>query len=385
MRLVANFLITILFVGGLITSAQAIETEAEYVVLMDAESGTVFFEKNADRLMSPASMSKLMTIAVLFDKIKNGQLTLEDKLPVSEYAWRFGDNEGSEMWVEVDTTVRIEDLIRGIVVQSGNDACIVVAEGISGSEEAFAMEMTRFGREVLGFEKSTFANSHGWPHPDHKMTARELAILSRHIIYEYPKLYEYFAETEFEWSGINQPNRNPLLYSEGLGADGLKTGHTQESGYGLTASAVQQGRRLILVVNGLSSEKARSTESQRLLRIGFRDYDAHKLFTGGDTVGNADVWQGQLSRVPLVVEDDVVAVLTPQARKSMEVSIKYDGPVQAPINKGARIGTLLVNAKDSPEISRPLYAAVDVPRQGLMGRIGSGLVAMVTRQFTPAE
>jgi len=366
---------------ALATSARAFETRAEFAVLMDAETGTVFYEKNADRLMAPASMSKLMTIAVLFEKIKNGQLTLDDTFPVSEKAWRMG---GSKMWVEVGTDVRIEDLIRGIVVQSGNDACIVVAEGISGSEDAFALEMTRFGREVVGLEKSTFANSTGWPHPDQLMTARELAILSRFIIDRYPVLYKFYSETEFEWSGINQPNRNPLLYAN-VGADGLKTGHTEESGYGLTASAVQQGRRLILVVNGLSSESERSTESQRLLRMGFRDFLTYDLFEGGATVADAKVWQGQQSSVPLMIQDDLVAIMKPQARKQMNVSVKYTGPVQAPVREGTEIAKLIVTAPDTPTIERPLFAAVDVPRQGLIGRVGSGLVQMVVRQFTPDE
>ena len=364
-----------------VSTASAFETRAEYAVLMDADTGTVFYEKNADRLMAPASMSKLMTIAILFDRIKNGQLHLTDEFHVSEKAWRMG---GSKMWTKVDTTIAIEDLIRGIVVQSGNDACVVVAEGISGSEDAFALEMTRFGREEIGLEKSTFGNSTGWPDPDQLMTARELAMLARHIITAYPDLYHYFAETEFEWSDIKQPNRNPLLYAN-IGADGLKTGHTEESGYGLTASAVSQGRRLILVVNGLSSESERSTESQRLLRMGFRDFLQYELFKAGDVVGNAQVWQGNQSKVPLTIENDLTAILKPQARKDMEVVIQYEGPLQAPIQKGDEIAKLIVKAPDAPEIERPLFAAVDVPRQGLFGRIGSGLVQMVVGQFTPKE
>ena len=364
-----------------VTKAYAFETRAEYAVLMDADTGTIFYEKNADRLMAPASMSKLMTIAVLFDKIKNGQLALNDEFHVSEKAWRMG---GSKMWTEVNTTIRIEDLIQGIVVQSGNDACVVVAEGISGSEDAFALEMTRFGREEIGLEKSTFGNSTGWPDPDQLMTARELAMLARYIIMTYPDLYPYFAETEFTWSDITQPNRNPLLYAN-IGADGLKTGHTEESGYGLTASAVSQGRRLILVVNGLASESERSTESQRLLRMGFRDFLQYELFKAGDKVGDAQVWQGNQSKVPLTIENDLTAILKPQARKDMEVVIQYDGPIKAPIQKGDEIAKLIVKAPDAPEIERPLYAAVDVPRQGLFGRIGSGLVQMVLGQFTPKE
>ncbi len=360
--------------------AAPIETRAEFAVLMDAETGAILFEKDADKLMPPASMSKLMTTAVLFDQLRQGNLTLDDTFHVSKKAWRMG---GSKMYVLVNTEIRIEDLIQGIVVQSGNDACVVVAEGISGTEEAFAEEMTRFAREI-GMEKSIFANATGWPDPGQLMTARELAILARKIIADYPDYYPYFAEKEFTWSDITQPNRNPLLYAD-IGADGLKTGHTEESGYGLVSSAIQDGRRLILVVNGLGSEQERSTESQRLLRIGFREFKPYDLYTGGQIVGAADVWQGKRDKVDLEIRDPLYVVLRNSDRKGMNVSINYVGPVVAPIEKGQKIAELSVTTPDGPNIVRPLYAAEDIGKLGLFGRLGDAIVHLVKERLAPPE
>ena len=348
--------------------AQQVETRAKYAIMMDHETGAVLMEKNADELMAPASMSKLMTLAVLFQRIKDGTLTLDDTFPVSEKAWKKG---GSKMWVMVKTEVRIEDLIRGIIVQSGNDACIVVAEGISGTEDAFADEMTRFAREI-GMEQSTFANSTGWPDPNQRMTARELAVLTRHIITEYPELYKYFAEKEFTWSDINQPNRNPLLYAN-VGADGLKTGHTEESGYGLTASAVGEDRRIILVVNGLGSESERSTEAQRLMRVGFRDFRLFELFQEGDTVGTAQVWQGEKERVKLRVDNQIKLFMRPQDRKRMKVTINYPQAVRTPIKRGDEIAEMRVVLPTGTTLVEPLHAAENVGPMGIFGKMGIGL------------
>jgi len=359
--------------------AAPIETRGEYAVLMDADSGAILFEKNADTLMAPASMSKLMTTAVLFHQLKQGNLALDDTFHVSKKAWRMG---GSKMYVLVDTDIRIEDLIQGIVVQSGNDACVVVAEGISGTEDAFAKEMTRYAREI-GMKKSIFANATGWPDPGQKMTARELAILARKIITDFPEYYHYFSEKEFTWSDITQPNRNPVLYAD-IGADGLKTGHTEESGYGLVASAVQDGRRLILVVNGLSSEHERSTEAQRLLRIGFREFKPYDLYQGGQIVGKADVWQGARSDVDLEIRDPLKVILRKSDRRRMKVSINYVGPVVAPIEKGKQVAELRVTTPDGPQIVRPLYAAEDVEKLGLLGRLWDAVVHLVKVRLAPS-
>jgi D-alanyl-D-alanine carboxypeptidase (penicillin-binding protein 5/6) len=382
MRLSHAYFFSFLFYAIAATDAcaAALETRAEYAVLMDAETRIVLFEKDGDKPMVPASMSKLMTLTILFDKLKVGSLTLDDKFFVSEKAWRMG---GSEMFVLVDTEIRIEDLIRGIIVHSGNDACIVVAEGISGTEEAFAREMTRLGHKI-GLQNSTFANSTGWPDPDQKMSARDLAVLVHHIIQEYPEYYSYYAEKEFSWSGITQPNRNPLLYAD-LGADGLKTGHTAESGYGLAASAVQDGRRLILVVNGLSSESERSRESQRLLRAGFRDFNNYDLFQGGDIVGKANVWQGANGTVDLQIQDPLTVILRPEDRRDMKVTITYRGPIPAPITEGQEIAELRVIIPDSPDIVRPLYAGKDVGSMAIFGKLASAAIHLITERLSSSS
>ncbi len=355
-----------------------LETRAEYAILMDYELGNVLFEKNADELMPPASMSKLMTIAVLFSHLKDGRLTLDDTFPVSERAWRMG---GSKMFVLVDTEIRIEDLILGMIVHSGNDACVVVAEGISGSEAAFAREMTRYGRDVIGFEHSTFANAHGLPAEDHVMTARELAMLAKHLIEEFPVYYEYFSVEEFTWSDITQPNRNPLIYAN-IGADGLKTGMTDASGYGLTASAVQDGRRLILVINGLGSENVRSTEAQRLLRIGFRDFKVYPLYAGGEVVGTADVWQGTTGEVGLEIRNPVNMILRREDRRNMRVTINYVGPISAPVAQGDQIAELKVTIPDGPSVVQPLYATETVEPMGIFGKLSAAIVHLVSEQFS---
>jgi D-alanyl-D-alanine carboxypeptidase (penicillin-binding protein 5/6) len=344
--------------------AQDIETNAKQAFILDAQTGTVLLDKDADSLMPPASMSKLMTAYMIFQRLKDGRLTLEDEFLVSEKAWRKG---GSKMFVEVGSRVSIEDLLRGIIVQSGNDACIVVAEGIAGSEEAFAEMMTETARKI-GLEKSVFRNATGWPDEDHVMTARELAILAQRIIADFPEYYHYYAETNFTYNGIRQGNRNPLLYSM-PGADGLKTGHTEASGYGLTASAKRDGRRIILVVNGLPSMNARSQESGRLMDWAFREFEALSLFKAGETVEQAEIWMGDANTVPLVSAEDIVITVPKAARRSMVVSAVYDGPVAAPVKQGERIATLRVALPNGATMDYPLQAGADVEELGLFGRM----------------
>lgn len=346
------------------TSSSPMETIAEYAVLMDAETGDVFFDKNADAPSPPSSMSKLMTIAVVFDALKQGMLTLDDTFPVSKKAWR---KQGSKMWVMVGTEISVRDLLRGIIIQSGNDACIVIAEGMEGTEEAFAVRMNQLGREI-GLTGSTFRNSTGWPDPEHLMTARDLAVLARHLITEYPDLYPFFAETEFEWSDIRQPNRNPLLLMN-MGADGLKTGHTDAGGYGLVGSAVRGKRRVIVVVNGLRSGSARAKESRRLLNVGFREYKSLELFAAESEIGRAQVWMGEKPRVPLMVKDAVKVNIHRRARKDLVVKLAYKGPVEAPIAQGDEIGVLKIEAPGMAPKSVPVYAARDVAKTNLTGRI----------------
>ena len=356
----------------LVRPAAALETKAREAILIDHATGTVLLEKDADASMPPASMSKIMTAHMVFDRLKDGRLSLDDELPVSEKAWRMG---GSKMFVEVNSQVRVEDLLRGIIVQSGNDACIVIAEGLSGSEDAFAEAMNERARE-LGLTGSTFINATGWPHPAHRMTARDLAILSQSIINSFPEFYHFYSETEFTFNGIRQGNRNPLLYKN-VGADGLKTGHTEEAGYGLTASAVNGDRRLILVINGLPSIKERSEEASRLMAWGFREFANYALFQPGETVEEAAVWQGEAETLPLVFPEGLTVTLSRKARKDMTVTVKYDSPIPAPVAEGQEVASLEIDDGDGGIMTFPLVAGAAVERLGPVGRLFSSLKFMV--------
>ena len=345
-------------------AAATFETPARHAILVDFDTGAVLFEKNADEPMPPASMSKMMTIYVLFDRLKNGSLSLDDTFSVSEKAWRKG---GSKMFVEVGKRVRVEDLLRGIVVQSGNDASIVVAEGLSGSEEQFAEELNRVG-ESIGLSSSNFANATGWPDPEQYMTARDLAKLAVRTIQDFPDLYGYYKETDYVFAGIKQGNRNPLLYRE-TGADGLKTGHTEEAGYGLTASAIRGGRRLVLVVTGLESKRQRASESERMLDWGFREFNNYALFQSDENVLTADVWLGEAPTVDLVIDRPVTLTMPRKARREMKVTAVFDNPIPAPINAGDEIGHVLIEAPGLDSLQVPLRARASVPQLGTIGRL----------------
>lgn len=361
----------LLIVGA--TAAQAIETTASSTIIVEVETGETLLEKDADAPMPPASMSKLMTLYMLFDRLKAGALSLDDKFRVSENAWRKGGAKSgsSTMFLEPKKRVRVEDLIRGIIVQSGNDACIVVAESISGSEAAFATEMTEKARE-LGMSQSRFANSTGWPDPNHRMSPRDLALLAGRLIDDFPEYYHYFSELEFTYNGIRQTNRNPLLYKE-MDADGLKTGHTEESGYGLVASAKRRERRLILVVNGLPSKRARSAEPERLLEWAFREFANYALFKAGDTVEEAEIWLGQTPRVPLVIKTNVHLTLPRKDRRKLDVRVRYQGPIPAPIQKGQEIAKLVISTPSKGVQEFPLVAGADVAQLGVVGRLWAAL------------
>jgi D-alanyl-D-alanine carboxypeptidase (penicillin-binding protein 5/6) len=354
------------------TPAAAIETTAREALIVDVVTGRVLLDKNADDSMPPASMSKIMTTYLVFERLKDGRLSLDDELPVSEKAWRKG---GSKMFVEVGKEVRVEDLLRGVIVQSGNDACIVLAEGLSGTEEAFAAEMTRKGREI-GLTGSSFVNATGWPDPNQRMTARDLATLAIRIIADFPEYYHYYRETEFTYAGIRQSNRNPLLYKS-LGADGLKTGHTEEAGYGLTASALQGDRRVVLVLNGLESQKARSEESARLIGWAFREFGNYTLFKAGETVEEAGVWLGVEPTVALIAEQDLTVTLSRKARLDMEVTVVYDGPIPAPLEIGQQVATLVIAAPGEDTLEVPLVAGAAVERLGFAGRITASIKYLI--------
>ena len=352
--------------------AEAIEVQAREAILIEASSGAVLLEKDSDVPVPPASMSKIMTVYMAFKHIKDGRLSMDDELPVSEKAWRMG---GSKMFVEVGKQVKVADLLRGIIVQSGNDACIVLAEALSGSEEAFAQELTELAPE-LGMTDSSFANSTGWPHPNHLMSARDLAALARRIIQDFPELYKIFSETEFTFSDIRQGNRNPLLYKS-LGADGLKTGHTNEAGYGLTASAKRGDLRVILVIGGMKSAKARAEEAERLIGWAFREFKTYKLFEAGETIDDAAVWQGTREAVPLVSPDAVKVTMSRAARKDMTVKVRYQEPLPAPVEQGQEVGSLIVETGQGQPQSYPLLAGASVERLGHIARLWSSVKYMI--------
>ncbi len=362
----------------------AIDTTAQFAVVMDYETGAVLFSKHGDELMKPASMAKLITVSILFEKLKHGELKLDDTFEVSEKAWRQSitdKSEASKMFVRVGDAIRVEDLIRGIVIQSGNDACIVVAEHVAGSEEAFARLMNAQAKRI-GLTRSTFANSDGMPDPAQNVTAHDLALAARYLIKEFPDYYHYFGEKEFTWSKITQPNRN-LLLGTYPGADGLKTGHTAESGFGLTASAVQDGRRLIVVVNGLTSEAERATEAKRLLDIGFREFKTYTLLKPGDVVGEADVWAGDLHTVPLAVHKPVNIMLRRASREGLRVTLKYNEPVVPPIARGQELGSLTITAPGAPAMSVPVYAGSAVDSGGVLTQIKVALRSLMSGKEEP--
>ncbi len=336
------------------------ESKAKWAILVDANTNSVLFEQNPDDLMPPASMSKLMTLAVVFRALKEGRLSMDDEFSNSVYAWRTGGAPSgtSAMFVPLKGGAILSELLQGITVQSGNDACIMLAEGMAGSEDAFADVMTEYGRK-MGLKDSTFRNSTGLPHPDHLMTARELAKLAIHVIKEYPEYYHYFSQKEYKYRKHTFYNRNPLVY-DGIGVDGLKTGYIKASGYGLVASAKQRGQRLVVVVNGLKSKKERRAEGKKLLQWGFRSFKQWKLFDEGAIVGDALVWGGTKRSVDLTGKGMVSVLLPRTASRKIKASIVYEGPLKPPIKKGDEVAFLRVKAKDSAVNEIPLYAAEDI-------------------------
>jgi D-alanyl-D-alanine carboxypeptidase (penicillin-binding protein 5/6) len=358
--------------------AQTFQTTAPTAILMDAATKGILFEKNADELTAPASMTKTMTAEIVFDEIKNGRLNMDTEFTISENAWRKGGggSGGSAMFARVNTNVRLEDLLRGLIVQSGNDAAIAIAEGISGTEESFARRMTERARQ-LGMTNSTFKNATGYGHPEQKVTVSDLAKLALHIIETYPDLYKMFGEREFTWNKIRQQNRNPLLTMD-IGADGLKTGNIDESGYGLIGSAVQNDQRLIVVVNGLKTAKDRANEARKLLDWGFRAFESRQLFAEGQVVGEAQVFGGTSRSLPLVANKPVRVLVHRGEGERVTARIVYTGPLKAPIQKGAEVARLQVNRGDMQALSMPLYANEDVHEGTLSQRALDGLLEFST-------
>lgn len=366
--------LALLFAGVASAAPPSFQTTAKQAILIDFDTGAVLYAKNADAPMFPASMTKIMTSIMVFDELRAGRLQLDSTFRVSENAWRKG---GSKMFVRVKDDIKVEDLLRGIIVQSGNDASIVVAEGLAGSDETFGVLMTERAREI-GLQDTVFRNATGWPDPDHVTSARDLAKLAAYLIREYPDFYSYYSEKEFTYGKsldgkpITQGNRNPLLYKS-VGADGLKTGHTEASGFGLTASAIRGDRRLVMVINGLDSVRARSSESERLINWGFRVFDNYPLFQAGETVENAKVWLGDAGTVPLVIEDELTITFPKSARRNMKVKVIYDSPIPAPFDAGMQVARLEVTAPDIEPIIRPLKTSQSVGQLAFFGRITSAI------------
>ena len=342
--------------------ASGFETKATYAVVMDAGANLMLFEKDADTLMVPASMSKMMTLAVLFREMKAGRFTLDSEFKVSEHAWRTGGAPSgtSAMFAPLNTMVKISDLIPGVTVQSANDGAIIIAEGVAGTEEAFAKEMTAYARKI-GMEQSTFVNATGLPAEGQLMTARELAVLARHLVYTYPEYYHFFGMKEFRYRDkFTFHNRNPLVLAD-IGVDGLKTGFVKESGYGLTISGTRGNQRLIVVVNGLATPKEREAEARRLLEWGFKSFKPFRLFDEGEKVSDALVWGGTSHYVPLVGDGNINIILPVTTSGKVSASIVYDGPIKAPIKKGDQVAILRITSDDSSATNEiPLYAGDDI-------------------------
>ena len=345
--------------------AHTFETSAKQAILFDYETKSIIYEKNSDELMSPSSMSKIMTIYYLFKKIKDGEINLSDKFKVSKKAWKKG---GSKMFLNVNTMVSVEDLIRGIIVQSGNDACIVVAEGISGSEQLFSEELNILAKEI-GLKNSNFTNSTGWPDPDHLTTIKDLLTLTLKTIEDFPDLYRYYSEKEFTYSNIKQLNRNPLLYNDS-NADGLKTGHTSLGGYGLVASVKKNDRRLILILNGLKSNVQRSKESSRLIKIGFNQYKNINLFGKNKIISELNVWGGKKKKLGIYSKEKISVTVPNKIRKDLIYSIKHYDPLIAPIKKDEKVAELIIKKRNNEILKKfELYSKEEIKKMSFFSKV----------------
>jgi len=377
MKKLLPIILLIIFTNINISYSSFIDTEAETAIIIDGDTGQILFEKNKDIKTYPASMTKIMTVLIIFEKLKNGTLQLDDKFTVSERAWK--EREGSSMFVEVGKEIRVEDLLRGIIIQSGNDACIVVAEEIAGSEEAFAIIMNDLAKDI-GLVNTNFTNSTGMFHEDNYSTVSDIALLSRYLINNFPNYYHLFAETEFEWSGIKQNNRNPLLYKE-MGADGLKTGHLSASGYGLAASAVQDGRRLISVTNGFSSSKKRSQGSARLLTWGFREFTNINIGKTGEVFSEIEIPLAK--KMVQVTPSQNIKVTVSKANKDKIIqNIKVAPNISAPLPAGSVVATLEVVLNDAEKVNFNLETVNEVQKTGIIGRFFSFVINFITSLFS---
>lgn len=378
MRLI-HLLAAILMLLILPFSAQAFDTKAKAAFVMDITTGTVLLDKNADLPLPPASMSKLMTLYVAFEAIKDGRLSMAEELPVSLHAMSYG---GSTMFLDTTDRVRVEDLLRGIIVLSGNDACVVIAEALSpdGTEAGFARYMTQRAQK-MGMTNSTFMNSNGWPATGHEMSVRDLALVSRRIIEDFPEFYPMFAETEYTFDGRapkNIYNRNPLL-TLGIGADGLKTGHTSRAGYGLAGSAKQGDRRIVFVLSGLGSTAERAQESEAIVNWAFRQFVEKTIVRAGAEVARADIWMGSADSVGLTTSEDIIGLIPVLGSNELSAEVVYQGPIRAPIAQGDQLAELVFAPDGMPETRVPLVAAQDVAKGGFVARLKTVTTVLLTR------
>lgn len=349
----------------------AIDSIAETALVMDISTGEILLDKNSNMRTFPSSMTKIMTVLVAFEKIKNGSLSLDQEFLVSKKAWKMG---GSKMFIEVDERVKVFDLLLGIVVQSGNDASIALAEGISGTEETFAIEMNNLAKKI-GLTDTNFVNSSGWPNDSHYTTAKDLALLSKYTVENHPELYQMYELNEFTYNGIKQDNRNPLLLTFD-GADGFKTGYTEAAGYGIVGSAERGGRRLIIVLNGLESSRSRAQESLRLMDWGFNNFELVNFFKKNEIVFQANTWLGKKEKVDLVAIEDIKVSIPKAQLSSANVDVLIEEPIQTPINKGDIIANLQISYADK-KVSFPLAASESIEQKGFFSRITSALYYIV--------
>ena len=360
---------------------EGFQTSIPAAVLLDPDSDSILFEKNGDQLVAPASLAKLMTLEYVFNEIKEGRVKLDDTFMISENAWRKGGapSHGSTMFAAIHSRVRVDDLIHGIIVDSANDACIAIAEGLAGNETAFGALLTERAREI-GLEKSTFTNAEGYPDPNLRVTAREMAELARHIMHTYPDFFPYFAEREFTWNNIRQQNRNPLL-GMGIGADGMKTGETVEAGFNLVGTATQDNLHLIVVVTGAKSEKERADEGKKMLDWGFHGFEARVLFAEGQNIGEAKVFGGDTSYVHLIAPGLIKVMMPRNSNDRLLARIIYTGPVPAPVTKGQPIGKLRVFRGENLALEAPLAAAEDVGKGTMSQRAVDGATELMIGLF----
>jgi D-alanyl-D-alanine carboxypeptidase (penicillin-binding protein 5/6) len=360
------------------------QTSAPHAILIEAETGSVLFEKGADALVAPASLAKLMTVDVVFEQLELGNIKLTDAFVVSENAWRKGGamSSGSTMYAALHSRVKVEDLLKGVIIQSANDGCIILAEGIAGNEASFVRMMNDRARE-LGLTKSTFTNAEGLPDPKMRVTARELAMVARHIVNAYPEYYKWFAEREFTWNKIKQQNRNPLLGTV-EGADGMKTGFTNEAGYNLAASATRNGLRLVVVVTGLRNAKDRADEAKKLLEYGFREFDSRILFAENQILAEAKVYGGAQGKVPVTAKQQIKLMVPRTVSERISAKMVYVGPIRAPVREGQPIGHLQVSRGDTKVLEVPLQATENVPVGSATQRAFDAASELVVNVFRSA-